>query len=74
MGQDAVPAFHIYRACLKICFHNAETFFDFPTALIHSDNRFRPILQVCADSVETIKLFLGIYKVSALSAFLWTVW
>ena len=57
--KDAVLPLHIYRPCLKIRLHDAEAFFDFPAALIHLDDRFRPIPQICADGIEAVILFLA---------------
>ena len=58
MCQNAVLPLYIYRSCFKIRLHDAEAFFNLPAVLIYLNNRFRLILQICADRIETVILFL----------------
>ena len=59
MGMNSIFSLHIYRTGFKVCFHDTETFFDFPTLFIYPNDCFWLIFQICADSIKTIILFFN---------------
>ena len=60
MSENSVLSFEIYRTSLKVSLHDTKTFFDFPSALIRSNNTFYAIIQVSTHSIESIILFFCI--------------
>ena len=57
MSENSVLSFEIYRTSLKVSLHDTKTFFDFPSALIRSNNTFYAVIQVGTHSIESVILF-----------------
>ena len=54
VGDNPFFPVQIDWAGLKFALHNPEAFFDFPPALIHSDDGFRLIVQTGADRIKPV--------------------